>query len=197
MIDINNIEKKFDIIYNTIKEIQGHEDAKKAIIYVLFKTSHEIKENKLLYISRKNKAREYAKNIKKEELIFLIIKYCLESFGLRNENFKINESNIGLLSKEYQFEQLDPYKIIELISFSANKDIGLSKSILESNENSLINLISYMMDEKYLYNYNENLKSFKGIIPKMNEKNKFLYFKNYDELEKNYLDFISINKKTF
>ena len=191
MLDINNIEKKFDIIYTTIKDTQGHEDAKKAIIYVLFKTSPETKDNKLLYISRNNKAREYAKKIKKEELIFLIIKYCLESFGLRNENFKITESNIELLSKEYQYEQLDPYKIIELISFSTNKDISLAKSILESNENSLIKLVSYMIDEKYLYNYNESLKSFKGIIPKMNEKNKFLYFKVYDELEKTYLDFFN------
>ena len=90
--------KDLDDIFFATKESQGHENALAAIKYVLFDDksvfeNSNIEENKYLYISKENNARKKAMLLQSDDLIHIIVKLCMSSFGLRGKDFNITEES--------------------------------------------------------------------------------------------------------
>ena len=97
MIDLYECKiKDFDTIYYATKESQGTSNTIKAIQYVLFQDQTIFQgrtplANKYLYISSTNGARRKAMLLQQDDLAHILVKYCMQSFGLRNKPFTITE----------------------------------------------------------------------------------------------------------
>ena len=88
-----------DDIFFATKDSQGHENALSAIKYVLFDDDSVFdnsnpEENKYLYISNTNNARKKAMLLQADDLIHILVKHCMASFGLRGKLFNITEDEL-------------------------------------------------------------------------------------------------------
>ena len=87
---------ELDEIFYSTKESQGHDNALAAIKYVLFDDKEEfigmeLEKDKYLYISKKNNSRQKAMLLQSNDLIHIIVKLAMASFGLRKKEFSITE----------------------------------------------------------------------------------------------------------
>ena len=92
-----------DIFYAT-KESQGTNNAILAIRYVLFDDNDVFKDtspedNKYLYISSSNNARKKAMILQRDDLAHIVVKYCMQSFGLRGKDFTITDDDFIINQK--------------------------------------------------------------------------------------------------
>ena len=99
--------KDLDDIFYATKESQGTNNALLAIKYVLFDDEsaledEEKQDNKFLYISSANNARKKAMILQKDDLAHMVIKYCMQSFGLRGKDFIINDDEFILIQKRIE-----------------------------------------------------------------------------------------------
>ena len=188
---INDLD---DIFYAT-KESQGHENAIAAIKYVLFDDDSVFEnnypgENKYLYISNTNNARKKAMLLQADDLIHILVKHCMASFGLRGKLFNITEDELITDLKRIERLELGAYESIELIAFAATGNIDNIYTIFDSNKEIYFNIVDYMLNERYTSNFKEQLDNFSGIIDNndMQSDERFKFYDTYNNLDETFAE---------
>ena len=178
-----------DIFYST-KESQGHENALAAIKYVLFNDDsvfedNSIEENKYLYISKDNNARKKAMLLQSDDLIHIIVKLCMASFGLRGKDFNITEESFIMDLKRLERLDIGSYEAIELISYAATTNMDNVYVIFDTNKDIYYGIVDYLLNERYTSNFKEQLDNFSGIIDNNNMKSddRFKFYDTYNNLD--------------
>ena len=182
--------KDLDDIFFATKESQGHENALAAIKYVLFDDksvfeSSNIEENKYLYISKENNARKKAMLLQSDDLIHIIVKLCMASFGLRGKGFNITEESFIMDLKRIERLDIGTYEAIELIAYAATTNIDNVYVIFDSNKEIYYGVIDYILNERYTSNFLDQLDNFSGIIDNndMKSDERFKFYDAYNNLD--------------
>ena len=182
--------KDLDDIFFATKESQGHENALAAIKYVLFDDksvfeNSNIEENKDLYISKENNARKKAMLLQSDDLIHIIVKLCMSSFGLRGKDFNITEESFIMDLKRIERLDIGTYEAIELIAYAATTNIDNVYVIFDSNKEIYYGVIDYVLNERYTSNSLEQLDNFSGIIDNndMKSDERFKFYDAYNNLD--------------
>lgn len=182
--------KDLDDIFFATKESQGHENALAAIKYVLFDDksvfeNSNIEENKYLYISKENNARKKAMLLQSDDLIHIIVKLCMSSFGLRGKDFNITEESFIMDLKRIERLDIGTYEAIELIAYAATTNIDNVYVIFDSNKEIYYSIIDYILNERYTSNFLDQLDNFSGIIDNndMKSDERFKFYDAYNNLD--------------
>lgn len=189
-----------DIFYAT-KDSQGYQNALLAIRYVLFNDTSIFKgktplPNKYLYISRTNNARKKAMLLQTDDLAHILIKYCMQSFGLHGKEFQITEEEFALHRKNIKNLDITAYEMIECISYIAQHDLYVAYSLLYANNRILNDIVEYMIQERYGMERKENLDNFTGVIDNdaMDKEKKFIFYEAYINIDENFGEIKRNNK---
>lgn len=193
----------FDDIFYATKESQGYNNALLAIKYVLFDDESVFDDetpegNKYLYISSKNNARKKSMLLQTDDLAHILVKYCMASFGLRGKDFTITEDEFLLNRRRIDRLELTPYEMIEFIAYAAMGDINLAYELLYANKKNLINIVEYMIEERYISEFKESIDEFSGLIDNkdMNEKTRYNFYNAYNNLDEEF-ESIKRNNKDY
>ncbi len=188
----NHINDLDDIFYAT-KESQGYTNAINSIKYVLFNddsvfNGREPDSNKYIYISKNKNARKKAMLLQEDDLAQILIKYCMQSFGLKNKNFTITEEDFLIDRKRIDRLDLGTSEMIEAVAYATLGDIYVAYDFLFSNNKLLIKVVDSLIEERYVNEHLEELDSFDGIIlnKDMDKETKFLYYKTYIHLDESF-----------
>lgn len=186
---INDLD---DIFYAT-KKSQGHENALAALRYVLFDDDsmfekESLEPNKYLYISNINDARKKAMLLQNDDLIHIITKLAMASFGLRGKAFEITEESFITDLKRINRLEITPYETVELIAFAASGNINNVYAIFDANKEIYFNIVEYLLNERYSKNLKEQLDNFSGIIDNNNMKSdeRYKYYEIYNNLDETF-----------
>ncbi len=187
---INDLD---DIFYAT-KESQGTNNAILAIKYVLFDDTTVFEEttspheNKYLYISSTNNARKKAMLLQKDDLTHILIKYCMASFGLRGNDFIITEEELLLNLKRIDRLEISAYEMIEQIAFAAIGNLYTAENLLYGNKQILIDIVDYMLNERYISEFKDTLDNFSGIIDNndIETERRYAFYDAYNNLDKSF-----------
>lgn len=196
--------KDLDDIFYATKESQGYNNALLAIRYVLFDDTTVFEdgkpaENKYLYISTQNNARKKAMLLQHDDLVQILIKYCMASFGLRGKDFIINEEDLLLNLRRIDRLELSAYETIELVAYAAMNSLYNAEKILYDNKKILFEVVDYMLNERYISNLKDILDNFSGIIDNNDIKTETRYAfydaycnldNNFEEIKRNNPDYI-------
>lgn len=182
--------KDLDDIFYATKESQGHENALAAIKYVLFDDKSVFENtnpdsNKYLYISKENNARKKAMLLQSDDLIHIITKLCMASFGLRGKDFNITEESFIMDLKRLDRLDIGEYEAIELIAYAAQTNIDNVYAIFDSNKKIYYGIIDYILNERYTSNFIAQLDNFSGIIDNndMKSDERFKFYDAYNNLD--------------
>ena len=181
-----------DIFYAT-KESQGTNNAILAIKYVLFGDESVFKdikkeENKFLYISSNNNARKKAMILQKDDLAHILIKYCMQSFGLRNKDFIVTDEEFILSQKRIDKLEISAYEMIEHVAYAAMGDIYKAYEHLYGNNKILFDVVDYMLNERYISELKDTLDNFSGIIDnnEISTETRYAFYDAYTNLDENF-----------
>lgn len=181
---------ELDEIFYSTKESQGHDNALAAIKYVLFDDKSEfegmeLEKDKYLYISKINDARKKAMLLQSDDLIHIIVKLAMSSFGLRKKEFNITEDTFIMDLKRIKRLDISPYDAVELIAYAATNNINDVYSIFDSNKEIYFNTVDYLLNERYTSNKKEQLDNFSGIIDNndINPDERFKFYDSYNNLD--------------
>lgn len=187
--------KDLDDIFYATKESQGTNNALKAIKYVLFDddsvfANAKPDENKYLYISTINNARKKAMILQRDDLAHILIKYCMISFGLRGNDFTISDEDFINLQENIQKIDITAYEMIEYITYAAIGEVYNAYNLLYSNKKLLIEVVDYMLNERYIKNLKEILDKFNGIIDNNSIKTdtRFAFYDAFMNLDENFAE---------
>ncbi len=199
----NHIKDLDDIFYAT-KESQGYVNAINSIKYVLFDDDTVFKgrepdSNKYIYISKNKNARKKAMLLQTDDLAQILIKYCLQSFGLKNKKFTITEEDFLIDRKRIARLDLGTSEMVEAVAFASLGDFYVAYDFLYSNHKLLLKVVDSLIEERYINDKREELDNFDGIISNkdMDKETKFLYYKAYihldetfSEIKRNNIDYV-------
>lgn len=183
-----------DIFYAT-KESQGYNNAIMAIKYVLFDDESVFKnakpdDNKYLYISSTNNARKKAMILQKDDLAHILIKYCMASFGLRGKDFNITDEEFLINQKRIERLDLTGYEMIEQVAYAATGELYNAYSFLFANKKLLLEVVDYMLNERYVSDLKDALDKFSGIIDNndISTETRYAFYDAYCNLDENFAE---------
>ena len=185
----------FDDIYNATKESQGYTNAVLAIRYVLFDDlsvfeGEKPESNKYLYISSTNNARKKAMLLQQDDLAHILIKYCMQSFGLRGKDFSFKPDEFEVDLKRIERLDISPYETIERVAYAAMHNVYTAYTFLYTNEQLLTGVVEYMIEERYVSELKEALDNFSGIIDNKDIKTevRYAYYNAYNNLDDSFAE---------
>ncbi len=183
-----------DIFYAT-KESQGFNNAIMAIKYVLFDdesvfNGKQPESNKYLYISSANNARKKAMILQKDDLAHILIKYCMASFGLRGKDFNVSEEEFLLNQKRIDRLDITAYEMIEQVAYATIGELYNAYEFLFANKKLLIEVVDYMLNERYISDLKEHLDNFSGIIDTQDitTERRYAFYDAYCNLDENFAE---------
>ncbi len=184
-----------DDIYYATKESQGTTNALMAIKYVLFDDESVFEgkkkeENKYLYISSTNNARKKAMLFQEDDLKHILVKYCMQSFGLRGKDFLITDEEMVNNREIIKKLEFSAYEMIEQVAFLAMGDIYLASEYLYENKKILYDVVDYMLTERYISEVKELLDNFSGIIDNndISTETRFAFYDAYCNIDDNFAE---------
>lgn len=187
--------KDLDDIYYATKESQGINNAMFAIKYVLFDDKSVFKgrkpeDNKYLYISNGKNARKKAMLLQQDDLAHILIKYCMASFGLRKKDFTLTDDELLLNQKRVERLEISPYEMIEQVAYAAMGDVYNAYSYLYANHTLLVEVVDYMLNERYTSELKDAIDSFSGIIDNNDIKTevRYSFYDAYQNLDDNFAE---------
>lgn len=182
-----------DDIFKATRESQGTENALAAIKYVLFDDETVFKgtkpvENKYLYISNENNARKKAMILQTDDLAHILVKYCMESFGLRGRNFTITDDEFVLNQKRIDRLEITAYEMIEQVAYAAMGNTYTAYNYLFSNYGILMDVVDYMLNERYVRELKDILDNFGGIIDnkELSTETRYAYYDAYQRIDEDF-----------
>lgn len=187
--------KDLDDIFAATKKSQGHENALAALRYVLFDDdsmfeNERLEPNKYLYISNINDARQKAMLFQSDDLIHIITKLAMASFGLRANLFEITEDSFITDLKRIDRLDITPYDAIELIAYAATGNINNIYTIFDENKEIYFSVVDYLLNERYSKNMKEQLDNFSGIIDNnsMKSDERYKFYEAYNNLDETFAE---------
>lgn len=201
---MNNLSKckinDFDDIYYATKESQGYINAVLAIKYVLFNADDIVEntsDNKYLFISSNNNARKKAMLMQQDDLGHILIKYCIASFGLRGKDFSITDDEFTMHRNRINRLDLTPYEMIEAVAYAAKGDINLAYSFLFENKKLLLDVVEYMIEERYIAELKDSLDNFSGIIDnnEISTETRYSFYEAWSNLDEAFAEIKRNNKE--
>lgn len=202
MIDLYECKiKDFDTIYYATKESQGTSNTIKAIQYVLFQDQTIFQgrtplANKYLYISSTNGACRKAMLLQQDDLAHILVKYCMQSFGLRNKPFTITEEDFYSMRIQVEHAEISPYEMIEMVSYATMEDVYLAYTILYTNNKVLNAVLLYMIQERYMQELKDILDQFNGMIDnkQMETEQRYKFYDAFTRLDESFAEIKRNNK---
>ena len=186
------VEVLDDIFYAT-RESQGTQNALSAIKYVLFDddsvfNGQKPDENKYLYISSINNARKKAMILQTDDLAHILIKYAMQSFGLRGKDFSVSDDEFILNQKRIDRLEISPYEMIEQVAYAAMGNTYTAYNYLFSNYGILMDVVDYFLNERYILELKDVLDNFTGIIDnkEMTTEVRYAFYDAYQNLDENF-----------
>lgn len=156
-----------DIFYGT-KESKGLRNAVNAMKLVLFDDYSVVPDgveidDKFDFISSRKDGRAKAKMLQRIDLIHILCRYALSSFGLMNKDFSIDNTtyliyrNQGITNQGFTNEY-----IVELVSYSLMDDIYGGYLFICANKFIIEQLFDAFIKERYLEDKAIKLDLFNG-----------------------------------
>ena len=187
--------KDLDDIFYATKDSQGITNAIMAIKYVLFNdetvfAGKKKEENKYLYISSTNNARKKAMLLQDDDLKHILVKYCMQSFGLRGKDFLVTDEQITNNREIIKKLDISAYEMIEQVAFLAIGDVYVASEYLYENKKILHDVVDYMLTERYISEVKELLDNFSGIIDNndISTETRFAFYDAYCNIDDNFAE---------
>ena len=200
-----------DIFYGT-KESKGTRNAVSAIKLVLFDDYSVIPDgvdigDKYEFISSRYDGRAKAKMLQSIDLIQILCQYAMASFGIRNEDFSINNSTYQYYrSSKITNHGYDKKFIIELIAYALMDSIYGGYIMVSSNKFIREELLDALIEERYIEGKEEELNDFKGVLTNnlIDDELKLRFYNAFKGLDDDFFkikrrdsDYVSFEQSTF
>ena len=188
-----------DIFWGT-KDSQGIRNAKSAIKFVLFDDETVIPDgftvgDKYEFISSRRDGRAKAKMLQPIDLVQILCKYAMQSFGIRNVDFKITYEEYQkyrrnkMINKGYTNQY-----IVELVAYSLMDSVYGGYIFVSSNKFIREMLVDSLITERYIDNRYKELDEFNGFLKSelTNEVVKKNYYDSFINMDN---DFLNIKRR--
>lgn len=199
-----------DDIFLGTKESQGIRNATNAVKFVLFDDVSVLPpglkfNSKYEFISSKNDGRLKAKQLSAIDLIEILCKYAMSSFGLENRGFSINYQDYENICKNIINREYTSRFAVEIMAFACTENIYQAYTILLQNKDLKMALVDSLLTERYIENRRLMLDRFDGVIISeemaASTKEKFIdsfksleeYFYNIKIRSQDYLNYLENN----
>lgn len=188
-----------DIFWGT-KDSQGLRNATSAIKFVLFDDESQIPDgftvgDKYEFISSRRDGRAKAKMLQSIDLVQILCKYAMQSFGIKNKNFDIDyDEYIKIRNKKVIKSDFNDDYITELVAYALMDSVYGGYIFVSSNKYIRNSLINALINERYIEEKWQTLDEFNGILrnPSIDEITKKNYLDSYQRM---YDDFLNIKRR--
>ena len=188
-----------DIFWGT-KDSQGIRNATSAIKFVLFDDESQIPDgftvgDKYEFISSRRDGRAKAKMLQTIDLVQILCKYAMQSFGIKNKNFDIDyDEYIKIRNKKVIKSDFNDDYITELAAYALMDSVYGGYIFVSSNKYVRNSLINALINERYIEEKWQTLDEFNGILrnPSIDEITKKNYLDSYQRMDD---DFLNIKRR--
>ena len=188
-----------DIFWGT-KDSQGLRNATSAIKFVLFDDESQIPDgftvgDKYEFISSRRDGRAKAKMLQTIDLVQILCKYAMQSFGIKNKNFDIDyDEYIKIRNKKVIKSDFNDDYITELVAYALMDSVYGGYIFVSSNKFVRNSLINALINERYIEEKWQVLDEFNGILrnPSIDEITKKNYLDSYQRMDD---DFLNIKRR--
>ena len=188
-----------DIFWGT-KDSQGLRNATSAIKFVLFDDESQIPDgftvgDKYEFISSRRDGRAKAKMLQSIDLVQILCKYAMQSFGIKNKNFDIDyDEYIKIRNKKVIKSDFNDDYITELAAYALMDSVYGGYIFVSSNKFVRNSLINALINERYIEEKWQVLDEFNGILrnPSIDEITKKNYLDSYQRMDD---DFLNIKRR--
>lgn len=188
-----------DIFWGT-KDSQGIRNATSAIKFVLFDDESQIPDgftvgDKYEFISSRRDGRAKAKMLQSIDLVQILCKYAMQSFGIKNKNFDIDYNEyIKIRNKKVIKSDFNDDYITELVAYALMDSVYGGYIFVSSNKFVRNSLINALINERYIEEKWQTLDDFNGILrnPSIDEITKKNYLDSYQRMDD---DFLNIKRR--
>lgn len=188
-----------DIFWGT-KDSQGLRNATSAIKFVLFDDESQIPDgftvgDKYEFISSRRDGRAKAKMLQSIDLVQILCKYAMQSFGIKNKNFDIDyDEYIKIRNKKVIKSDFSDDYITELVAYALMDSVYGGYIFVSSNKFVRNSLINALINERYIEEKWQVLDEFNGILrnPSIDEITKKNYLDSYQRMDD---DFLNIKRR--
>ncbi len=188
-----------DIFWGT-KDSQGLRNATSAIKFVLFDDESQIPDgftvgDKYEFISSRRDGRAKAKMLQSIDLVQILCKYAMQSFGIKNKNFDIDYNEyIKIRNKKVIKSDFNDDYITELVAYALMDSVYGGYIFVSSNKYIRNSLINALINERYIEEKWQTLDEFNGILrnQSIDEITKKNYLDSYQRMDD---DFLNIKRR--
>lgn len=188
-----------DIFWGT-KDSQGIRNATSAIKFVLFDDESQIPDgftvgDKYEFISSRRDGRAKAKMLQSIDLVQILCKYAMQSFGIKNKNFDIDyDEYIKIRNKKVIKSDFNDDYITELVAYALIDSVYGGYIFVSSNKYIRNSLINALINERYIEEKWQTLDEFNGILrnQSIDEITKKNYLDSYQRMDD---DFLNIKRR--
>lgn len=188
-----------DIFWGT-KDSQGIRNATSAIKFVLFDDESQIPDgftvgDKYEFISSRRDGRAKAKMLQSIDLVQILCKYAMQSFGIKNKNFDIDYNEyVKIRNKKVIKSDFNDDYITELVAYALMDSVYGGYIFVSSNKFVRNSLINALINERYIEEKWQTLDEFNGILrnPSIDEITKKNYLDSYQRMDD---DFLNIKRR--
>ena len=188
-----------DIFWGT-KDSQGIRNATSAIKFVLFDDESQIPDgftvgDKYEFISSRRDGRAKAKMLQSIDLVQILCKYAMQSFGIKNKNFDIDYNEyVKIRNKKVIKSDFNDDYITELVAYALMDSVYGGYIFVSSNKFVRNSLINALINERYIEEKWQVLDEFNGILrnPSIDEITKKNYLDSYQRMDD---DFLNIKRR--
>ena len=188
-----------DIFWGT-KDSQGLRNATSAIKFVLFDDESQIPDgftvgDKYEFISSRRDGRAKAKMLQSIDLVQILCKYAMQSFGIKNKNFDIDyDEYIKIRNKKVIKSDFSDDYITELVAYALMDSVYGGYIFVSSNKFVRNSLINALINERYIEEKWQTLDEFNGILrnTSIDEITKKNYLDSYQRMDD---DFLNIKRR--
>ncbi|HCY44343.1 MAG TPA: hypothetical protein DHU33_02820 [Firmicutes bacterium] len=188
-----------DIFWGT-KDSQGIRNATSAIKFVLFDDESQIPDgftvgDKYEFISSRRDGRAKAKMLQSIDLVQILCKYAMQSFGIKNKNFDIDyDEYVKIRNKKVIKSDFNDDYITELVAYALMDSVYGGYIFVSSNKYIRNSLINALINERYIEEKWQTLDEFNGILknPSIDEITKKNYLDSYQRMDD---DFLNIKRR--
>lgn len=188
-----------DIFWGT-KDSQGIRNATSAIKFVLFDDESQIPDgftvgDKYEFISSRRDGRAKAKMLQSIDLVQILCKYAMQSFGIKNKNFDIDyDEYVKIRNKKVIKSDFNDDYITELVAYALMDSVYGGYIFVSSNKYIRNSLINALINERYIEEKWQTLDEFNGILrnQSIDEITKKNYLDSYQRMDD---DFLNIKRR--
>ena len=120
----------------------------------------------------------------------------MASFGLRGKDFTITDDEFLINQKRIERLELSPYEMIEQVAYAAMGEVYNAYDFLFANRDLLLEVVEYMLEERYITDLKDALDNFNGIIDNndINSEVRYAFYDAYNKLDDDFAEIKRNNK---